>query len=299
MDEWSDQGNLNKPREMHEPSMDDVGERVDQGSMNEPREMHERSTDERNYDSDEIQRLIDEFEEDSRKRHRKTHVGPPVKLNQKAKKTGRPKTNVKATAAVAKEDRVIFNACQAAKKYLGVATLEALWNLLDDTKPGLQEVSKQLVQIPTRYNAHANKKPRYSCIENVEIIEDVFYFLPPKLLKACMNCLPVASTAEDATTVVTLPSTVPESTEPEARHKRKEVVAINGIDSFSRRQIQAMQAVTGLRDLCALGMKMMQWMLRTARMVPASHQHVVHELIDEIRDAFLSRVVSGFSEPFP
>ncbi|KAJ0409739.1 hypothetical protein ATCC90586_003247 [Pythium insidiosum] len=74
-----------------------------------------------------------------------------VKLNPRARKTGRPPIAKSQTVSRAKRERLHFNQSESARRELGEVTLFDLAKSLDEEKPSVADTLKRLEKIPTKF----------------------------------------------------------------------------------------------------------------------------------------------------
>ncbi|OWZ06073.1 hypothetical protein PHMEG_00021724 [Phytophthora megakarya] len=131
-------------------------------------------------------------------------------------------------------------------------TLEDLMGALTREQPSLHTTQRCLSGVIVKYGEADGKKPKFRVIKNPIFMMSSLYILPPKILAACVKCLPVSNTAEDAIEVDASQDTTPE--ESKAKHSiTKEVVVIKDISTFTREQIEIFVRVQDLKEVVNLG----------------------------------------------
>ncbi|KAJ0391542.1 hypothetical protein P43SY_011321 [Pythium insidiosum] len=104
-----------------------------------------------------------------------------VKLNPRARKTGRPPIAKSQTVSRAKRERLHFNQSESARRELGEVTLFDLAKSLDEEKPSVVDTLKRLEKIPTKFMQCENKKAKFLLEPKPVLNMDAFYLLPKKL----------------------------------------------------------------------------------------------------------------------
>jgi hypothetical protein len=84
-----------------------------------------------------------------------------IKINPKARKSGRPKTDKKQRAVDEAMERVRFNAAQITHQQLAVDSLQQFAEKLDADQPGLEEARHLLSSLMAKFWKDARKRPKY------------------------------------------------------------------------------------------------------------------------------------------
>ncbi|OWZ17461.1 Helitron helicase [Phytophthora megakarya] len=116
----------------------------------------------------------------------------------KPKNAGAPKKPKKVTAAGERKDRKWYAQAEQGMKQAGEVTLEDFMEALTREQPSLHTTQRRLSGVILKYSEADSKKLKFRVTKNPVLTMDPFYTLPPKLLAACVKCLPVSNTAEDA-----------------------------------------------------------------------------------------------------
>ncbi|RLN87797.1 hypothetical protein BBJ28_00022322 [Nothophytophthora sp. Chile5] len=182
-----------------------------------------------------------------------------IRLNPKAKKSGRPKKNRDATVTSERANRMWFDAAQERRHQAGEVTLLSLIDSLDREKPGLT-------------------------LHNPLLKMDVFYVLPQN--DKCSEVLPLTNTSSDPV-VIDGDDDLPTVHERKAR-KDIDVVYIKDIGLYSRKQIETMQRVSILKKDAADGLLLAKWILEDALHINGSFRaskypntpHIHHQVLD-------------------
>ncbi|KAJ0391094.1 hypothetical protein ATCC90586_011090 [Pythium insidiosum] len=232
-----------------------------------------------------------------------------IKLNNRVHKTGRPKIDRKLNEAKDRQDRVVFNASEKAKRDLGEVTLKGVLDSILNEKPSVEQTLKLLETIPVKFQEHENKKPKYMRQRNPIVIVDVFYLLPPRLLEACIKKLPLANSNDDAISVYsqsqsqTQSQSQDQATELSQSNQVErqtnedddvELISIANIGMFRRDTIQVMKALSDLRAVCVKGEAFCRWMLTDmAVAVRAEDQDEVNMLSTMVLSKFPYSVITS------
>ncbi|RLN96847.1 hypothetical protein BBJ28_00025001, partial [Nothophytophthora sp. Chile5] len=218
-----------------------------------------------------------------------------IRLNPKAKKSGRPKKNRDATVASERANRVWFDAAQEGRHQAGEVTLLSLIDSLDREKPGLLELQRRLAGVLVKYADFARKKPQFRTLHNPLLKMDVFYVLPQKLLDKCSEVLPLTNTSSDPV-VIDGDDDLPTVHELKAR-KDVDVVYIKDIGLYSRKQIETMQRVSILKKDAADGLLLAKWILEDALPVlPADCHHLAKVISDQVLDNYPATTINGLGD---
>lgn len=221
-----------------------------------------------------------------------------IKMNPKAKKTGRPQKSAKKTISAERVDRSRFNASEYHRRSLGVVTLEQLLENLEKEKPPPTDVLNRLDPIEEKYAEHTTKKPKYQRLKAPILNEDPFYLLPEKLLNTCMNALPLSNGPDDAIVIGSQSQSSQEVATSTGSNDAKdvEVVSIAGVGKFSRATIEAMQRVVNLRKACNQCVEMYSWLTSDVmHVVSAAEQNEVKEIADHVGSKYPTCIIQGLS----
>jgi hypothetical protein len=211
-----------------------------------------------------------------------------IKINPKARKSGRPKTDKKQRTVDEAMERVRFNAAQITRQQVGVDSLQQFAEKLDADQPELEEARRLLSSLMVKFWEDAGKRPTYEVQSNPVCNLDALYLLPTPLIDACMAKLPVANTRATPIVVATPPRTPPRQVAvPGPGHKRTEAVIIKDVGVFSRAQIQAMKRLQVMKTLVDEGFETCKWLRQTAApAVPANMQDVILKTADTIMKTY-------------
>jgi hypothetical protein len=223
---------------------------------------------------------------------RATHAsGVKIKLNPSAKKVGAPRKLRKTTVAGEKCDRKWYEAAEEGRKKAREVTLYDLITSLDREQPGLLETQRRLAGVIEKFKECVNKKPKFKRAKNHVLIMDPFFILPPKLLNACIQALPLRS---DASSAISVDDTEAKDDTSESHDEWVDTVLIKGVGSFFRMQIEIFKPVENLKTSTQLGLDMHKWLVENGLpALPAAYHHVVNDVASKILAAYPFKRIEG------
>ncbi|OWY90793.1 hypothetical protein PHMEG_00040917, partial [Phytophthora megakarya] len=209
-----------------------------------------------------------------------------IRLNPKTKKVGAPKKLKKVIAAGEQKDRKWYVQAERGSKQAGEVTPEDLMEALTREQPSLHTTQRHLSGVIVKYGEVDGKKPKFRVMKNPVFTIDPFYILPPKLLAACVKCLPVSNTAEDAIEVDASQDTAPGV--PKSKYSiAKEVVVIKDVGIYTREQIELFARVHNLKEVVDLDLGMQKWLTcEGIPSLPAAYHELGNKVAEEVPNTY-------------
>lgn len=186
-----------------------------------------------------------------------------------------------------------FKALEAARRNNGDVSIQQVTDTLDTGRPSVEDTLRRLQGIHIKYANQANKKPKYKKMENPVINQDAYYVLPPKLVNACLQKLPVANESDEAIVLSSQSQPTQDQGRSDAR-RETEVAVIANVGTFTRNHIEIMQRVVVLRQQCQHALEVCTWLEQDVMSaVRADLQPVVRECRDQIMDMYPGTPIPG------
>lgn len=218
---------------------------------------------------------------------------PTIRLNPKAKKTGRPATDRKQREAATRQARATFSATQDYRRSNDEVTLTQLVASLNREQPSPSQTLARLAPVLTKFSTHTNKKPKFKVMLDPLLNAGAFYHLPPKLLNARVRALPVSNDRAAAISLVSQDDATSESKE----ESQTEVVVIGGVGTFSRKQIESMKRVENIHLACSECLVFCTWLQQDVATVVSDAKSVA-DMVVHVSTEYPDSVVHGFDNEY-
>lgn len=116
-----------------------------------------------------------------------------VRLNPKTWKTGRLLLERKVKVPDERQHRVRYDAVQQTRRATGEISMKELMDSLDSERLSPHSTLNRLAVLGIRFNKFCSRKPKFKLQRSPILNEDAYYLLPPRLLSACLEIIPLSN----------------------------------------------------------------------------------------------------------